>query len=337
MNTNPQTVEDLLVQEDFLAWYFKWNEQKQENWNQRIARDPALKKLSEEASQFLVNAVLSEKGLEPNQLSLANNRFNQNVSLQAIRGGAPAPVVPIKRAFRYWKAVAAIFLIGLSSFGAWFYYNNAPNPSVKTQFGEIKDAVLPDGSLVTLNANSSIRFAHKWKKGAIRECWLIGEAFFQVQKTAEKSQFIVHTSKFDVFVTGTKFNVVDRTDKANVLLKEGSVLIKSGAAEGIVMKPGEFLEFQGHQFEKKQSKGLQLMAWKDRKFIFEKTPMKAVAVSITELYGLPVKFGDEKAAGDSISGIMANDNLDTFIQLLETAQNYEIVNNNHEILIRSKH
>ncbi len=52
-----------------------------------------------------------------------------------------------------------------------------------------------------------------WKEGTSREVWLKGEAFFHVSKTPTKARFIVHTERFDVVVTGTQFNVMNRAGK----------------------------------------------------------------------------------------------------------------------------
>lgn len=102
------------------------------------------------------------------------------------------------------------------------------------------------------------------------------------------------------------------------------------------MKPGDFVEFNNDLLQKKPAKDSQILAWKERKFIFEKTPMKEVGANIKDLYGLNVTFGDASVAADSISAILPNDNLDLFLQSLETTQNYEIIKNNQGILIRKK-
>jgi ferric-dicitrate binding protein FerR (iron transport regulator) len=157
-----------------------------------------------------------------------------------------------------------------------------------------------------------------------------------VQKTERKSRFIVHTSHFDVIVTGTEFNVVNRNERANVLLTEGSVIIRTADGKETAMKPGDFVEFVNDQVQKKQGNDSLILGWKDRNFNFEKTPMKEVVTSIEEVYGVKVRLEDEALVTDSITGIMPSDNLDVFLQSLEAAMNYEVIKNDKEILIRSK-
>ena len=184
-----------------------------------------------------------------------------------------------------------------------------------------------------LNANTTLNYK-KWSEGSDREVWVKGEAFFHVKKTAQKTRFIVHTGNFDVVVTGTQFNVIDRNNKNNVLLKEGSVIIQHEGQE-VHMKPGEYVEFNNTGIQKKDINNAPVLAWTEHKFIFEKTPMKEVATLVTELYGVKVTLADEASSSDSISGIMPNDNLDVFIQALEAAK-YDVVKSDKEIQIRRK-
>ena len=100
------------------------------------------------------------------------------------------------------------------------------------------------------------------------------------------------------------------------------------------MKPGDFIEFANDRLQEKPAKDIQVLAWKDRKFIFEKTPIKEVGASIRDLYGVNVRFENDAIAKDSISGILPNDNLDIFLQSLETAKNYEIIKTDQDILIK---
>jgi ferric-dicitrate binding protein FerR (iron transport regulator) len=48
----------------------------------------------------------------------------------------------------------------------------------------------------------------------------------------------VHTDAFDIEVTGTSFNVVNRNGVSTVILKEGSVKIHRPGAAELVMVPG---------------------------------------------------------------------------------------------------
>jgi ferric-dicitrate binding protein FerR (iron transport regulator) len=244
---------------------------------------------------------------------------------------ASAPVVSMRVRRIKWAVAAAI--IFLTSIGVWQYIRTSAKLVMQTAFGETRQEVLPDGSEVMLNANTTLDY-RKWKEGTDREVWVNGEAFFHVKKTAQKTRFIVHTGHFDVVVTGTRFNVLNRSNKNNVLLQEGSVTIQ-GKGQQVQMKPGEYVEYNSTGIQKKEVKNAPVLAWMEHKFDFEYTPLKEVASMITEIYGVKVTL-DKAVADSTISGVMPNDNLDVFLQTLGALPEYDVERTDKEILIRKK-
>ncbi|RYZ26433.1 MAG: hypothetical protein EOO10_15555 [Chitinophagaceae bacterium] len=146
---------------------------------------------------------------------------------------------------KWWMSAAAAVLLLIT--GAIFW-NNSKKSQLKlnTAFGQIASHKLPDGSEVMLNANSKLAMNESWKGGEDREVWLEGEAFFHVKKTSAKDRFIVHTNGADIIVTGTQFNVVNREGESNVLLKEGSVTLKTKEGQLIKMLPGDFISLNNN-------------------------------------------------------------------------------------------
>ncbi|MBK8505327.1 MAG: FecR domain-containing protein [Saprospiraceae bacterium] len=104
--------------------------------------------------------------------------------------------------------------------------HHSDNESIYTAgFGERQKIVLPDGSAVDLNANSSLRLGSQWVEG-IQEVWLEGEAYFEVEKNLSKGvKFTVHTNGPDVEVVGTHFNVDSRKEETRIYLEEGKVCL----------------------------------------------------------------------------------------------------------------
>lgn len=325
------TVEELLSDESFLGWYFKTDPQAVAKWNSRIARDPMLKKLVEEGVQLLQTVTVKEQPVDVQRLNRAESRLNQTTALAA--GNEPAAKVVSMRSrnIKWWAAAAIIFL---TSVGVWQYIRTNSKLAIQTAYGETRQDVLPDGSQVMLNANTTLDYKN-WKEGSDREVWVKGEAFFHVKKTTRRTRFVVHTGRFDVVVTGTQFNVINRNNRTNVLLKEGSVIIKSDGQE-IHMKPGEYVEFDSTGIRKKEIDNAPVLAWTEHKFIFNNAPVKEVAPLITEFYGIKVTLAD-KAVGDStMNGFMPNDNLDVLLQAMNALGKFEVVKSDTEILIRKK-
>jgi len=321
------SIEELLSEESFLAWYFKTDPQAIENWNSRIAGDPSLKKLVDEAVQLLQTITIKEQRVDAQRLKQAETRL-QTETLAANEPGAK--VIPLKARKKWWAAAAIIFL---TSLGVWQYSRTNGQLAIQTAYGETRQSVLPDGSQVMLNANTTLDYK-KWKEGNDREVWVKGEAFFHVKRTALKTRFIVHTENFDVVVTGTQFNVINRNNKNNVLLKEGSVIIKSNGQE-VHMMPGDYVEFDSTGIQKKKINNAPVLAWTEHQFIFENTPMKEVASLITEFYGIKVTAA-ASIADSTITGYMSNSNLDVLLQSLEGLGNFDVEKSDKEILIRKK-
>ena len=330
MAMNIKNIDEILCDDGFLAWYFKTDQAKIVFWDNLIKNDPEQKKLVDEAVEILEALKIKEGGtaIDPDK---AESRLFERIN--QINPRSTAQLVPLKSRPQLLRWIAAAIILVTVGFGLYKYFQPG-KPVIETSYAEIRKESLPDGSQVILNANSEVTYGKSWGKGKDREVWVKGEAFFQVEKTPQKSRFVVHTGHFDIIVTGTEFNVVNRNEKTNVLLKEGSVLIRTSNGTETSMKPGDFIEFANDRLQEKPAKDIQVLAWKDRKFIFEKTPIKEVGASIRDLYGVNVRFENDAIAKDSISGILPNDNLDIFLQSLETAKNYEIIKTDQDILIK---
>jgi ferric-dicitrate binding protein FerR (iron transport regulator) len=244
---------------------------------------------------------------------------------------APVVVMRSKRQ-RWWMPAAAAAVVFLIA--GFFYWNKtAGKTTLDSSYGTISQYKLPDGSQVTLNANSQITMGKEWKTGTDREVWLKGEAFFKVQKTALKNKFVVHTSTMDIIVTGTQFNAICRDDESSVLLTEGSVTIKTPDGKEIHMKPGDFVKLENNVPAKQPADQEKILAWKQSKLDFENTPMSEVAKIITRHYGVKVTLSDKAIGESTINGIMPNDNLDVLLQALKELYNYKITKSNNEIVI----
>jgi ferric-dicitrate binding protein FerR (iron transport regulator) len=204
-----------------------------------------------------------------------------------------------------------------------------------TAYGEVNLRTLPDGSEVTMNANSRLRLSSNWQGGSDREVWIDGEAFFHVVKTPQRSRFIVHTDRFDVIVTGTQFNVVNRGGKENVMLREGSVIVHPQEGGDLAMVPGDFVRWNGMGLEKGGIKSDSLLAWKQHQLLFDKTPLKEVVGIIKDQYGVQIDLEDQSIADSTITGIVRNDNLDVFLQALETTSDYEVIRKDGKIAIKA--
>ena len=328
MSLNYKEYEDFLSDDSFLNWYFRSNDADIQYWENWLTENPGQKHLINGAVELLDKIRINEKEISQQKLDAAEARlFNRIKELEL---SAPAKVITINR--RWWLAAAAVAVIAISLF--LFKGLLINSPSFNTQYGEIMQQHLPDGSDVVLNANSNIRLSKNWNKGENREVWIKGEAFFHVQKTVEKTKFIVHTDKFDIVVTGTQFNVVNKQGKANVLLKEGSITILTRDGKEIDMKAGEYYEYVQEDVVKKEVKTENILAWKDNKIDFDNATLNDALLLIKEHYGVNVKLEDESLGNKTLNGIMANNNLDVLLTAIQEALQVQVIHNGDEIIIK---
>jgi ferric-dicitrate binding protein FerR (iron transport regulator) len=226
---------------------------------------------------------------------------------------------------RRWVAAACILVVLVA--GMLLYRGFHPGRSeIRTEYGQLGAQVLPDGTEVTMNANSQLKYTPGWKAGADREVWMTGEAFFHVSKTPEKSRFIVHLDDCDVIVTGTRFNVVNRPGKENVMLEEGAVTLHSTCCDkNLSLRPGDFVAMGKNGLEKSAARPDSLMAWKERRLFFEDTPLPELVNTVYEQYGVRIQLAGDSTAKKTVSGIMRNDNLGELLKALVMTREFEVI------------
>lgn len=320
-------VNDILQNQQFLDWYFKTSPETITDWEEILNNHPDWQPAAQEATEWLRNLQMTEKSIAQAQVEASYNRLQQSLS-----DLTESKVVSIRsRAMRWWVASAAAIILAVA--GIWMFSGSKSN-SIQTEYGEVSAKVLPDGSEVTLNAHTSISYGKGWQEGKEREVWLNGEAYFHVKKTPQKSRFIVHTDRFDIIVTGTQFNVINRNGKTSVLLNEGSVTIKEKDGKEIKMLPGDYVEMKDNTPAKAVLPNINsVTAWKEKKMLFDNTTIQDVAKMIEDNYGVKVEI-EESASAKTFSGIMQNDNLDILLEALKETANLNIEKKDNVIIIK---
>ena len=247
---------------------------------------------------------------------------------------------PVRRRgslINYRMAGIAASLIFIVCFGFYLLKDQLFYDFHTTSFGMTKNVLLPDGSEITLNANSSLKVPKDLATDQVREVWLDGEAFFSVVKRPGKIRFLVHTTNLDVEVLGTKFNVNNRRGKTEVVLSEGKVKLVSldNTSDPVIMKPGEFVSLSGKDaaFQKKKVEPENFTAWQSNKLVFEDTPLKVVAEKIQDYYGVDVVIVNDDVALKLLTGTLPNNDIGVVLRSLETSHNLKIARDGNRITI----
>jgi ferric-dicitrate binding protein FerR (iron transport regulator) len=238
-----------------------------------------------------------------------------------------------------WYAVAAtvsglVLLAALS----WFYFQQPSSILYKTSFGETRTIGLPDGSLVTLNANSSLRLMDNFEDQ--RQVWLKGEAFFEVEEVRNMHEtgfikFIVHTERLDVEVLGTAFNVQDWRQKTQVVLTSGKVKLKSANKQEMTMQPGDLAEISEGEIsiEKKEVNPVLYTSWKENKLFCEDTPLSEIADLVRNRYGREVIFQQKNLKDITVTGTLPLQNLTLLTEVLQESLKINILANEGKLVI----
>lgn len=143
---------------------------------------------------------------------------------------------------------------------------------------------LPDGTLVWLNASSSITYPTAFQ-GKTREVRITGEAYFEVAKNPAQP-FTVKTWQDDITVKGTSFNVNSYTDEEAVKtsLLEGMVEIN-----GMTLNPGNAY-MRGKMFPTDITRDL---AWKNGAFNFHQVKLKEAMRQIARWYDVEISYQNQ--------------------------------------------
>lgn len=137
---------------------------------------------------------------------------------------------PVSRRIDFRLVAIAATLLMVAAAAIWIYHANQHAAAGNNQFQElttgmreVKKVLLPDSSIVWMNAHTTLRVPNGFGTGADRQVFLDdGEARFEVQGD-EARPFSVHTPQLNVTVLGTVFNV-----RSYEYLPEVSVGVSSG-------------------------------------------------------------------------------------------------------------
>jgi len=168
--------------------------------------------------------------------------------------------------------------------------------NISAQRGEHLAYTLPDGSEVTINAQSELSYRPLlWyvSRGVKME----GEILFKVKKG---SDFTVKSSNGKVRVLGTTFNVISRDSRYEVTCIEGRVEVsaKTGEAERkrVIISGGEGVELMENEglMNLPADEVVSSISWIRNNFYFTAVPLRVVLDEIARQYNVEVTLGTEE-------------------------------------------
>ena len=176
--------------------------------------------------------------------------------------------------------------------------------------------VLADGSLVWLNAASSVTYPTAFV-GNERRVSITGEAYFEVSENKAMPFFVEHNQLL-VKVLGTHFNVNTYENEANikVTLLEGMVDVGDGSITKR-LAPGQQASISKRKISIEEAVDTEeVMAWKNGQFYFGGSDIKSIMNQIERYYDVEVEFRD-KVPYQFVAKISRDVNVSAFLQKLE--------------------
>lgn len=186
--------------------------------------------------------------------------------------------------------------------------------TIETPRGGQYQVILPDGSKVWLNAASSIKFPLTFNNLPKRKIELTGEAYFEVAKNKDKP-FTVTTSKQEITVLGTHFNVNSYTDESvtKTTLLEGSVKVVSTITTSqknansdivsTVLKPGQQSLLSFNKLTIQPADIDETIAWKEGYFRFNDEKLESIMRKVSRWYDVEIEYENEKLKNEPFAGV----------------------------------
>ena len=165
--------------------------------------------------------------------------------------------------------------------------------------------ILPDGSRVWLNSETTLRFPVQFTGGK-RVVYLSGEAYFRVKKDTSAA-FHVYTKQQEITVLGTTFNVSAYENDwfTETTLIEGNVAVEGGA-ERVVMKPSEqyILDKRSGVGELKEVETEFYTSWIDGKFYFTSFTFEEIVKKLERWYDFTMIYEEDDIRQMRFSGVI---------------------------------
>jgi ferric-dicitrate binding protein FerR (iron transport regulator) len=321
------TTEDFLKDEYFKHWALQPDHDSDLFWQAFIAHHPAKSIEIAEAKALLQSLRFSRHIHHPpsdqeKEAVYSNILTKSQAVAPDIKRYRPAPQPGV------WLRVASVIFLALLTSVVWKYvsdYSGTASPTdiepaisyKSTDMGQKMTLRLSDGSMVKLNAGSSLKYPDAF--GESREVYLTGEAFFEIAENPDKP-FTVHAEGLRTVVLGTSFNVRVRSDlPAEVAVLTGKVAVLPVAAQAdvqeIALLPNQMVSIDnqtGHATKKELDYDA-VFSWKDDVLYFKDASLQEVLSTLQNWYGVEFTVNKDFGPDNDFSGQYDNKPLDAVL------------------------
>jgi ferric-dicitrate binding protein FerR (iron transport regulator) len=326
------SVEELAADQDFIRWVLDPQINDHDFWSAWLLTNPD----QEEKVEAAVHLVKEMKTIFQVPVSAEQQELEKLKLLNRLHSK-----LSFKEGHYTRIAASIIFFVALIA-GLYFLLVEEPvnQITVKTEFGETKTITLPDKSIISLNANSSLTYASDFYEN--RRVQLKGEAYFDIASLIEngrKKPFRVLTaSGMKVEVLGTSFNINDRKTLPQVVLDHGRVLLSAvnNKIQPVTLRAGELSELDKEEqnFVVKQVDPSIFTSWKDGILFFKEESLDGIALLLQQNYNLDLIFESPGLETRKFTGSTPSSDLKVLFSALEIAFQLEINQEGNRIYIK---
>lgn len=208
-----------------------------------------------------------------------------------------------------------------------------------TPAGMRSQIVLPDSSLVWLNASSRLIVQAGFGAGD-RHVTLTGEAYFVVATNKEKP-FVVGTSDMNIKALGTAFNVSAYPERAvlQTVLVNGGVEIETKTGSKLTMQPNQLVELNREDgaIELQHSVNAELYtAWTDGVLVFHKMQMEDITQTLERWFNVTIELRDPILKSYRYTGTFDNRSLEQILNYISISSDIGYRMNKDHITLYNK-
>ena len=259
--------------------------------------------------------------------SVAVNSLSWSKWRNTLSNWLPSPV---------WELTASVTLV-MGIFLVWWYQTQRW-VTVETAYAQRHTVHLPDGSRVTLNGHSQLRYPNEqaWQADADRRVELRGEAFFTVRHTGTNQPFLVWTEGGTlVRVLGTEFTVTERQGQTRVVLQSGRVKVKWPTdSDTLTLQPGDLVAYSKtkRHWVRARVNADMYASWRTDRLVFNQTPLSEIVLLLQESYGLSVEVPQRGLLHRTFTGSVPNQDVD--LLLIGLSKSFDLAITRHDRTVR---
>ena len=294
-----------------------------------------------EKNQAYLNELRSWFEKDAPQIHLTNEEIAQDWQKVKSQASEKQPTKTRKMG-RWWiTRIAAIIVIGLA---IGLIYTNLSSNEQDAQGLIATDAqklhqqalVLADGSKVWLNKGGRLHYPKQFGQSQ-RLVRLEGEGFFEIQRD-EARPFRIQTSKVNVTVLGTSFNIRQQEDTSTqVTVSSGKVAVATlDQKQQVELIKGEmsYFDVQKGQLTKQANQDLNYLSWKTNTLMFRKATMGQIVADLSRHFKVSVNCTPALRQKFSFNGTFKQQSLDKVLQVIELTLDVQVIKKDSTVFIK---